>query len=32
MNSKDNEGENGSLKNNFKGGSPLALEAKHIYL
>jgi len=32
MNSKDNEGENGSLKNNFKGGSPLALEAKQIYL
>ena len=32
MNDKDNEGENGSLKNNFKGGSPLALEAKQIYL
>ena len=32
MNDKDNEGENGNLKNNFKGGSPLALEAKQIYL
>ena len=32
MKDKDNEGENGSLKNNFKGGSPLALEAKQIYL
>ena len=32
MNSKDNENENGSIKANFKGGSPLALEAKQVYL
>ena len=32
MNSKDNENENGSIKANYKGGSPLALEAKQVYL
>ena len=32
MNSKDNENENGSIKANYKGGSPLSLEAKQVYL
>ena len=32
MNDKDNENENGSIKPEFKGGSPLALEAKQVYL
>jgi hypothetical protein len=32
MNGKDNENENGSIKANYKGGSPLSLEAKQIYL
>ena len=32
LHDKDNENENGALKNNFKGDSPLALEAKQIYL
>jgi len=32
MNDKDNENEQGSIKPEFKGGSPLALEAKQVYL
>jgi hypothetical protein len=32
MNDKDNENEQGSIKPEFKGGSPLSLEAKQIYL
>jgi hypothetical protein len=32
MNSKDNENEQGGINPEFKGGSPLALEAKQIYL
>ena len=32
MNDKDNENEQGSIKPEYKGGSPLALEAKQIYL
>lgn len=32
LHDKDNENEQGSIKSNFKGGSPLALEAKQIYL
>jgi len=32
MNDKDNENEQGGIKPEFKGGSPLALEAKQIYL
>jgi hypothetical protein len=32
MRDKDNENENGSIKPNYKGGSPLALEAKQVYL
>jgi hypothetical protein len=32
MNSKDNENENGSIRADFKGGSPLSLEAKQVYL
>ena len=32
MRDKDNENENGSIKPNYKGGSPLALEAKQMYL
>ena len=29
---EDNENENGSIRPNYKGGSPLALEAKQVYL
>jgi len=32
MNDKDNENEQGGIKPEFKGNSPLALEAKQIYL
>jgi hypothetical protein len=32
MNAKDNENEQGGINPNYKGGSPLALEAKQIYL
>jgi hypothetical protein len=32
MHDKDNENENGSIKPNYKNGSPLALEAKQVYL
>jgi hypothetical protein len=32
MHDKDNENENGSIKANYKNGSPLALEAKQVYL
>jgi hypothetical protein len=32
MNDKDNENEQGGINPEFKGGSPLALEAKQIYL
>ena len=32
MNDKDNENEQGNIKPEFKGGSPLSLEAKQIYL
>jgi hypothetical protein len=32
MRDKDNENENGSIRPNYKGGSPLALEAKQVYL
>ena len=32
MNDKDNENEQGSIKPEFKGGSPLSLEAKQVYL
>jgi hypothetical protein len=32
MNGKDNENEQGGINPEFKGGSPLALEAKQIYL
>ena len=32
MNGKDNENEQGGINPNYKGGSPLALEAKQIYL
>ena len=32
MKDKDNENEQGSINPEYKGGSPLALEAKQIYL
>jgi hypothetical protein len=32
MNDKDNENEQGGINPNYKGGSPLALEAKQVYL
>ena len=32
LHDKDNENENGSIRANYKNGSPLALEAKQIYL
>jgi len=32
MRDADNENENGSIRANYKGGSPLALEAKQVYL
>ncbi len=32
MHDKDNENENGSIRPNYKNGSPLALEAKQVYL
>jgi hypothetical protein len=32
MHDKDNENENGSIRANYKNGSPLALEAKQVYL
>jgi hypothetical protein len=32
MKDADNENENGGIRPNYKGGSPLSLEAKQVYL